>query len=78
MTERILMKKSISDFKNYLQIEEKSAHTVEKYVRDVRAFFEFVGKREVSKEVVIFYKNELLSQNFAVSAVVMQFAPLCG
>lgn len=69
MEERILTKKTISDFKYYLQTEEKSANTVGKYVRDVNAFFEFVGEKEVSKEVVISYKNELLSRNFTVRSV---------
>ena len=42
MTERILIEKRIQAFYAYLIAEEKSAATVEKYMRDVYAFADFV------------------------------------
>lgn len=40
----------ISEFQSYLQSEEKSSNTIEKYIRDVRKFNEYVGTRELSKD----------------------------
>lgn len=43
-------------FQNYLIEEEKSAATVQKYVRDVERFAEWVGARELTKALVLQYK----------------------
>ena len=42
MEERIINQKRIQQFSQYLAQEEKSAATVEKYLRDVQAFHRFV------------------------------------
>ena len=42
MAERILSEETINTFREYLVLEEKSTATVEKYLRDVRAFHLFV------------------------------------
>ena len=39
MKERILIEENILAFYEYLILEEKSTATIEKYLRDVRAFF---------------------------------------
>lgn len=59
MKGRILTKEIISDFKEHLIFEERSTATVEKYIRDVKAFLAFVNGAEVTKEVVIEYKKYL-------------------
>lgn len=51
------MKKQVEAFHQYLRREEKSAATVEKYLRDVRVFCDFVGKRAVTKDVVLDYSS---------------------
>lgn len=38
-------------------MEEKSTATVEKYLRDVRAFFVYVGNMEITKEKVMDIKK---------------------
>lgn len=38
MEERYLTEDLICAFREHLVMEEKSAHTVEKYIRDIRAF----------------------------------------
>lgn len=67
--ERILEQKHIELFKVYLENEEKSANTVDKYLRDVRAFFVFAGEKAVTKELVISYKKNLCEQQYAVASV---------
>ena len=69
MKGRILTKNQITAFAVYLKNEEKSDNTIEKYIRDIRAFAAYVGKAEITKETVIAYKNKLLSDNYAARSV---------
>ena len=55
-------------FKNYLIQEEKSELTVEKYLRDVRRFFVWLGDAELTKNSVLDYKAELVEE-YAVASV---------
>ena len=66
---RILTETQIAAFAVYLKSEEKSENTIEKYMRDVRAFCAYVGEAEMTKETVIAYKNKLLSENYAARSV---------
>ena len=69
MKGRILTQSQIASFAVYLKSEEKSGNTVEKYVRDGRAFFAYVGETEITKETVIAYKNKLISDDYAVRSI---------
>lgn len=67
MKENRLTPTSISAFENYLMSEEKSASTIEKYVRDVRAFAKYaIGA--IDKTTVIAYKKHL-QEHYAVRSV---------
>ena len=68
MKGRFLSQEIISDFKEHLILEERSAATVEKYIRDVTAFSAFANGAEITKEVVIAYKKHLQG-NYAVRSV---------
>ena len=76
MKGRILTSKAVQSFKKYLREEEKSANTIEKYLRDVRAFAEYLGGAEVTKEAVIAYKSKLLAENYAVRSINSMLASL--
>ena len=67
MQERRITENIIASFQKHLILEERSAATVEKYIRDVRAFAEYVNS-EVAKETVIVYKNHL-QEHYAVRSV---------
>lgn len=54
-------------FKAYLIREEKSQLTIEKYVRDVRRFLAWENGRELTKEVVLAYKAEIIAQHAVAS-----------
>ena len=58
----------LSAFAYYLKTEEKSRATTEKYIRDVRAFFSFLGESELSKEQTLAYK-EYLTERYAPASV---------
>ena len=54
-----LSTEQIKEFANYLCREEKSAATQEKYLRDVQAFCKYADGDEVTKELVVAWKNNL-------------------
>ena len=53
---------NIEDFKNHLISEEKSDATVSRYVRDVTAYITWLDGREMSKELMIQYKAEIVDK----------------
>ncbi len=57
-----LTNEMIKDFKLYLYEEEKSDNTIEKYMRDIRFFMEWLMDREFDKSVVLEYKRELIEK----------------
>ncbi len=68
MKGRFLTQEIISDFKEHLILEERSTATVEKYIRDIKAFAVYINGAEITKETVINYKKQL-QENYAVRSV---------
>ena len=68
MNEKIITNELINNFKIYLYEEEKSDNTIEKYMRDIRFFREWLQSRHIDKSVVIEYKKELCKR-YAVQSV---------
>lgn len=68
MEGRILTADIIYDFRKKLELQEKSTATIEKYIRDVKAFSVYAQDDVITKETVIAYKN-YLQQNYAVRSV---------
>ena len=75
--------KILQEFELYLRNEERSKVTIEKYMRDVRCFVGFIGSTEVSKQIVVDYKNKL-GNSYAVAsansmiAALNSFLRFCG
>lgn len=59
MQERKITNELITEFEMYLYEEERSGNTIEKYMRDIRFFREWLQDRNIDKSVVIEYKKEL-------------------
>lgn len=55
-------------YQNHLEEEEKSELTIEKYLRDVRAFLRWAKGREIDKSLVKEYKEEL-KPSYAVTSI---------
>ncbi len=68
MKGKYLTQEIISDFKENLILEERSAATVEKYIRDISAFSNYADGAEITKETVIAYKKHL-QDSYAVRSV---------
>ena len=67
MNRRITQKNRCA-FEQYLKEEEKSDHTVSKYLRDLDGFRRFTEGRNVSKELVLQYKAQLTKRYTVTSA----------
>lgn len=77
MKKRIVSTAQIAAFKALLVSEEKSAATTEKYIRDVKAFAEYMQNNEITKESVLAYKKHI-QQNYAVRSVNSMIASING
>lgn len=75
MSVLLLTEKIIAEFKEYLILEERSEATVEKYIRDVKAFAVYAKDGEITKETVIAYKK-YLQAGYAVRSVNSMLASL--
>lgn len=66
--EYIIETEMLEVFKSRLIEDEKSAATLDKYMRDVAAFFRYAGiGTAVTKDVVVGYK-QYLAQNYAITS----------
>lgn len=66
--EHFLNETMIDKFRLRLEEDEKSKVTIEKYIRDVRAFFVYAGVSvEISKTTMIAYKDYLITKYSAAS-----------
>ncbi len=68
MKKRFITEEMIKDFEVDLRNDEKSNNTIEKYLRDVRCFSEFVNSRLVEKTLVLEYKARLEKEYALASA----------
>ena len=59
--------KDIAGFREHLILEERSAATIQKYIRDIKAFAKY-AEGPVTKETVIAYKKHL-QEHYAVRSV---------
>lgn len=59
----------IEKFKQYLIEEEKAGATLEKYMRDVTAFFVWLAGGELDKITVLRYKEHLIESAYAPASV---------
>ena len=76
MTEIKFNEAVLDSFCAHLQLDEKSKNTIDKYVRDVKAFGRFIGEQTITKELVISFKEKLLSEDYAVRSINSMIASL--
>lgn len=66
--EKLLTIELIKQYEDYLYEEEKAKLTIEKYIRDIKKFYNFLsGEKVIEKKKVIEYK-EYLKNNYQVSS----------
>lgn len=74
--ERVLTQSSIQAFHSWMKSEEKSKNTMEKYIRDVSAFMTYLGSTNITKDIVIAYKNKLIEKDYAARSINSMLASL--
>lgn len=67
MNKRIISTGMIKEFETQLRNDEKSENTIEKYLRDVKAFCDFTSSDEISKVVVMEFKASL-AENYEITS----------
>ena len=77
MKEYYLTKEKIDAFASMLYQAEKSKATIEKYLRSIRMFSQYLAGNPVNKSAAITWKEQLQQQNnYAPSTVNAALAPL--
>ncbi|MDO5346868.1 MAG: tyrosine-type recombinase/integrase [Lachnospiraceae bacterium] len=69
MGNRVLKEETMKAFRTYLLREEKSEATTGKYLRDARAFAVFAGNSEVTKELVMAWKESLAEGGYTARSI---------
>lgn len=72
----VITAETISAFRKHLAEEEKAPATIDKYLRDVTAFQNYMVGRELSKESVISYKTYLTEKGYAPRSINSMLASL--
>ena len=78
MDEYILTAERIAAYGRQLEAEERSPGTVEKYLRDARAFARWTNGESVTKERAVEWKEYLLSQSYAPATINAMLAAVNG
>ena len=69
MNNTFITSSQIQAFSDFLAQEEKSAVTMEKYLRDVRKLVLFLQERPITKENTIAYKNYLVESGYLATSI---------
>ncbi len=64
-----LSTEQIKEFASYLCRDEKSTATQEKYLRDVQRFCVYTNGNEITKELVVAWKKQLIEDGYAVRSI---------
>ena len=73
---RSLKSAYLQSFHQHLIQEEKSSATIEKYLRDITAFWRYLGRENVTKEALMLYKKYLLEKNYTIRSINSMLASL--
>ena len=70
--------KQINEYHNMLKAEERSLGTIEKYLRDIRAFTAWLDGKAADKEALVTWKAYLLEQNYAPTTINSMLSSING
>lgn len=59
----------LTAFERHLRLEERESGTIEKYLRDVRAFAAWLEEKPLDKEAAVAWKEHLLASGYAPSTI---------
>lgn len=76
MDQSVISIRELRAFEEYLRSEERQRGTVEKYLRDVRAFAAWLGGGEVTREGAARWRDQLLEKGYAPATINSMVAAL--
>lgn len=76
--EKRITEARMKHFADYLIQEERSVGTVEKYLRDIRAFAGWLGEQQAKREYVIRWREHLLQKGYAPVTINSMLSSLNG
>ena len=59
----------LTAFERHLRLEEREPGTIEKYLRDIRAFAAWLEEKPLDKEAAVAWKEHLLASGYAPSTI---------
>lgn len=78
MEDKILTAACMAAYEKSLYAEERALATIEKYMRDTRSFFAWLGGRPVTKEYAAQWKEQLLAQGLSPATVNAKLSAVNG
>ena len=63
------MEESLAEYEENLRENERSVHTIEKYLRDVRSFLDWKGEQELTKSLMVRWKQALVDAGYQVRSI---------
>lgn len=69
MEDRMITREALGKFTLMLRERERSPGTIEKYLRDIRAFAAWLGGAEVTRERAAAWRDDLLGRGYAPATV---------
>ena len=78
MPERTIDPAQLASYTAHLRREERSPGTIEKYLRDIRAFAGWLDGRPVSRDLAAEWRDHLLSKDYAPVTINSMLAALNG
>ncbi len=73
-----LTETAIAAYARELQADERARGTIEKYLRDIRAFAEWLANRDITQDAVNEWKESLQAKDYAPSTINSMLAALNG
>lgn len=70
--------KELAAYASFLEQEERSPGTVDKYLRDTRTFAQWLDKKALTRETTVAWKEHLLTQGYAPVTINSMLAALNG
>lgn len=67
--DRHITGKQLTSFERHLRLEEREPGTIEKYLRDIRAFAMWLEEKPLDKEAAMAWKEHLLAAGYAPSTI---------
>ena len=67
--DRHIIGKQLTGFERHLRLEEREPGTIEKYLRDIRAFATWLAEKPLDKEAAVAWKEHLLASGYAPSTI---------